>query len=74
MKGGRRQGSGRKITGRTSKVVRVSNDLLPYLDRLEDVITAIDNWNQYIKEQKGPRWEKAKEMGEDLNTILRGEY
>lgn len=73
-RGGKRQGAGRKPTGRTTKLMRVPENC-PHINgllELRDIIFALKD--DYEKEkaknpkvETSPRWKKVKELLENID-------
>lgn len=70
-RGGARKGSGRPATGPSTSVVRVPNEYKEYVQKLPDLIDAIQFWTEEVGEKDSPRYYWARQILADLNRILR---
>ncbi len=62
-RGGKREGSGRPATGRTTKVIRVPLDF-PDPKLVEETLETLRNWEEMANQASptSPRWEKLRQM------------
>ena len=72
-RGGYRLGAGRKSTGSVtkSKVVRISEQNVPYVDNIENLLQLIKDWEiAAAASPTSPRWAKARQLLQEVRQVL----
>jgi hypothetical protein len=69
-RGGKRENAGRPATGRSTKVIRVSEGVLPYLDHIEDIVMTLKSWDVESQGKTSPRWSMLKKMMDEVRPLI----